>query len=173
MGDLVYTEVMRHGFHKTLESVSARIHTIHDRTRAIFVFGNRYSPDQLMPSTAPPRNYLVIEIADGILQRETAMLLHHPEVRKRLHRLVLCGRDAAGIAGELRILSISYPMRCPASAQVLRWPCAKSAPLLTFPQGHLQHDSVRIVSPQRKKGMPSRDRTPHHRGVLPPHPVSC
>ncbi len=44
-GDLIFGEVVRLGHHATLESASARIHTIHDRTHAIFVFGNRYAPD--------------------------------------------------------------------------------------------------------------------------------
>ena len=55
MGDLVYGRVCRLGFHTSLESVSARIHTIHDRTRAVFVFGNRYAPDHyegLVPQSA-------------------------------------------------------------------------------------------------------------------------
>ena len=45
MGDLIYGEVFSIGQHKTLESKSARKHTLHDRTRAIFVMGNRYAPD--------------------------------------------------------------------------------------------------------------------------------
>jgi len=262
-GDLVYGEVTSLGFHTSLESVSARIHTIHDRTRAVFVFGTRYAPahyeglvpleptvlvdmlarsgivgemkchnelisyptqikilgyvcdsegkivntgdhvlitpkrtersasgariilcigtamnsgksyaaaaccyalssmgkkvraakvtgtaslkDILLmqdcgaekvvdftyfgyPSTYMlemdqllkifhsvdlkygnnHRNYLVIEIADGILQRETAMLLQHPDIKKRIHRLIFCASDAAGIAGGLTILDRSF-----------------------------------------------------------------
>ena len=264
-GDLVYGEVSLLGFHTELESVSARIHTIHDRTRAVFVFGNRYAPDhyeglvperlgdsvdllarsgligemkctnEMVPSPTQirilgfvcdcsgelvntrdhvliqpremqrkepraklvlcigttmnsgksyaaaaccyalsslgktvraakitgtaslkdillmedcgaqhvvdfssfgfpstymqeiddllhifrsvdakygnnPRNYLVFEFADGILQRETAMLLQHPEVRSRIHKLVFCAADAAGIAGGLRILKESFDL---------------------------------------------------------------
>lgn len=265
VGDLVYGEVSLLGFHKMLESVSARIHTIHDRTRAVFVFGNRYAPDHYeglvqehpgdtvdvlarsgligevqcaneliasptqirilgyvydgsgegvntrdhiliqpkklrtkssraklvlcigttmnsgksyaaaaccyalsslgkrvraakitgtaslkdillmqdcgaqhvvdfssfgFPSTYMlgiedllhifgsvdakygnnPRNYLVFEFADGILQRETAMLLRNPEVRNRIHKLVFCAADAAGIAGGLGMLKESFDL---------------------------------------------------------------
>ncbi len=262
-GDLVYGEIVTLGFHTSLESVSARIHTIHDRTRAVFVFGNRYAPDHyegLVPEkpctmvdmlarsgivgemknhneliasptrvrilgyvcdqegkvvntrdhvlisprrlerTAPgakiilcvgtamnsgksyaaaaccyalssmekrvraakvtgtaslkdvllmqdcgaqkvidftffgypstymleeeellrifhsvdmkygnnPRNYLVLEFADGIFQRETAMLLRHPLVQQRLHKLILCASDAAGVAGGIDILRDNF-----------------------------------------------------------------
>ena len=263
-GDIIYGEICYIGFHKHLESSSARLHTIHDRTRAIFVFGNRYAPDHYEgivpqeptqtidmltrsgivgtvihqneliasptrikilgyicndagevintrnhvlinpshekdPSSARarlilcigtamnsgksysaaaccyalssmersvragkitgtaslkdillmqdcgakhiadftyfgypstymlsitellnifngidtrygnnPKNYLVIEIADGILQRETRMLLESPELQRRIHRLVFCAGDAAGVAGGLKILDNSF-----------------------------------------------------------------
>lgn len=51
-----------------------------------------------------PQNYLVIEFADGLLQRETAMLLHEPEVRKRIHKVVLCAQDAFGVYGGLQLM---------------------------------------------------------------------
>ncbi|UCF43800.1 MAG: hypothetical protein JSV99_02410 [Planctomycetota bacterium] len=44
-GDLVYGEVSRIGRHSSLENASGRIHMIHDGTRAVFTFGNRYAPD--------------------------------------------------------------------------------------------------------------------------------
>lgn len=265
VGDLVYGEIVSLGFHSSLESVSARIHTIHDRTRAVFVFGNRYAPDHyeglvpekpcstvdllarsgivgemknhneliasptrvkilgfvcdgegnvvntrnhvlisprrlertgsgakiilcigtamnsgkshaaaaccyglssmdkrvraakitgtaslkdvlLMqdcgaqkvvdftffghPSTYMleeeellrifhsvdmkygnnPRNYLVLEFADGIFQRETAMLLRHPVVKNRLYKLILCASDAAGVKGGLSILKDDFDL---------------------------------------------------------------
>lgn len=263
VGDLVYGEIVSLGFHTSLESISARIHTIHDRTRAVFVFGTRYAPDHyegLVPEkpcgtadmlarsgiigemknhnemiasptrvrilgyicdsegkvvntsdhvlinpkrlerTGPgakiilcigtamnsgksyaaaaccyalssmdkkvraakvtgtaslkdvllmqdcgagkvvdftffghpstymlderellrifnavdlkygnnPRNYLVLEFADGIFQRETVMLLKHPEVQRRIHKLVLCASDAAGVAGGLDMLRDNF-----------------------------------------------------------------
>jgi hypothetical protein len=265
IGDLVYGEICTLGFHTALESVSARIHTIHDRTRAVLVFGNRYAPDHYeglvpqrigdtvdmlarsglvgevkcrnerissptkvrilgyvcdnagevvntrdhvliqpkrperngpgaklvlcigtsmncgksyaaaaccyalssqgktvraakitgtaslkdillmqdcgaqrvvdfshfgFPSTYMleiddlmrifrcvdmkygnnPKNYLVIEFADGILQRETAMLLQRPEVKSRVHKLVFCAADAAGVAGGVKILKESFDL---------------------------------------------------------------
>jgi hypothetical protein len=51
-----------------------------------------------------PKNYWVVEFADGIIQRETAILLNHPEVRSRIHRLIFCASDAFGAIGGLRIL---------------------------------------------------------------------
>jgi len=53
-GDLVYGIITRIGQHPDLENVSGRIHMIHDGTKAIFVFGNRYAPDYyegLVPNT--------------------------------------------------------------------------------------------------------------------------
>jgi hypothetical protein len=55
-----------------------------------------------------PRNFWVVEIADGLLQRETAMLLSSPEVRDRIHRLVFCATDAFGAIGGLHILEELY-----------------------------------------------------------------
>lgn len=51
-----------------------------------------------------PANYLVMELADGILQRETRMLLESDEVRSRIHRLIFCGNDAFGVIGGIRLL---------------------------------------------------------------------
>ena len=263
-GDLIYGEVQKLGQHKSLESTSARIHTIHDKTRAVFVFGNRYAPDYyegfvpeqyndetdliarggivgstkcknglisdptkikvlgyicdkdgnvintrerslitikkdhfskkkrakiilcigtsmnsgksyaaaaccyalssadknvraakvtgtaslkdilLMedcgashiadftylgyPSTYMisreellhifntidfkygnnPENYLVIEFADGILQRETAMLLEMPEIKQRIHKIIFCAQDAFGALGGIKLLKDKF-----------------------------------------------------------------
>lgn len=48
--------------------------------------------------------YWVVEIADGILQRETSMLLRSEWVRSRIHRLVFSAGDALGAIGGVRIL---------------------------------------------------------------------
>lgn len=45
VGDLVYGSITYIGHHKTLENKEGRIHKIHDGTKAIFVYGNRYAPD--------------------------------------------------------------------------------------------------------------------------------
>jgi hypothetical protein len=50
------------------------------------------------------RNFWVVEFADGIIQRETAILLDMPEIRARIHRLVFCANDAFGAIGGLQIL---------------------------------------------------------------------
>lgn len=57
-----------------------------------------------------PRNFWVVEIADGLLQRETAMLLSSPAVKERIHRLVFCATDAFGAIGGLHILEESYQL---------------------------------------------------------------
>ncbi len=54
------------------------------------------------------RNYWVVEIADGLLQRETAMLLASQEVKSRIHRLVFCATDAFGAIGGLHVLEEQY-----------------------------------------------------------------
>jgi len=46
IGDLVFGEVSNLGHHRLIESRSGRMHTINIGTRAVFVFGNRYAPDQ-------------------------------------------------------------------------------------------------------------------------------
>lgn len=44
-GDLVYGRILRLGFHSSLENRSGRLHTLNDRSKAVFVYGNRYAPD--------------------------------------------------------------------------------------------------------------------------------
>ena len=51
-----------------------------------------------------PKNYWIVELADGIIQRETAILLHSSDLTSRLHRLIFCAADAFGAIGGLRIL---------------------------------------------------------------------
>jgi len=51
-----------------------------------------------------PKNFWVVEFADGIIQRETTVLLNSPEVRSRIHKLIFCANDAFGAIGGLNIL---------------------------------------------------------------------
>ncbi|MFC1498237.1 hypothetical protein ACFLS1_07195 [Verrucomicrobiota bacterium] len=51
-----------------------------------------------------PGNFWVVEFADGINQRETAMLLESPEIKSRIHKLVFCATDAFGAVGGLKTL---------------------------------------------------------------------
>ncbi|HUT01986.1 MAG TPA: hypothetical protein VM031_06000, partial [Phycisphaerae bacterium] len=51
-----------------------------------------------------PGNYWVVELADGILQRETAMLLKRKEVTSRIHRLIFAAHDALGAVAGVDIL---------------------------------------------------------------------
>lgn len=57
-----------------------------------------------------PRNYWIVELADGLLQRETAILLHHPTVRQRIHRLVLCATDTFAAIGGLNTLDRTFDL---------------------------------------------------------------
>jgi len=52
-----------------------------------------------------PRNYWVVEFADGLLQRETAMLLRAEDVRSRIHRLMFSAHDAFAAIGGLDVLA--------------------------------------------------------------------
>jgi hypothetical protein len=51
-----------------------------------------------------PKNFWVVELADGIIQRETRMLLESNEVRSRIHKLIFCASDAFGAIGGLNVL---------------------------------------------------------------------
>ena len=54
------------------------------------------------------KGYWVVELADGILQRETAVLLKSEHVRNRVHKLVFCAHDALGAIGGVNILRETY-----------------------------------------------------------------
>jgi len=51
-----------------------------------------------------PKNFWIVELADGIIQRETRMLLESEQVRSRIHKLIFCASDAFGAIGGLNIL---------------------------------------------------------------------
>lgn len=55
-----------------------------------------------------PQNYWVVELADGINQRETAMLLRTEAVQKRIHRLIFCANDAFSAIGGLEYLKTEF-----------------------------------------------------------------
>lgn len=57
-----------------------------------------------------PRNYWVVELADGIIQRETALLLKSNDVVSRIHKLIFCANDAFGAIGGLRLLQEEFRM---------------------------------------------------------------
>jgi hypothetical protein len=54
------------------------------------------------------KNYWVVELADGIVERETAMLLASPVVQSRIHKLIFCANDALGAIGGLEILKTKF-----------------------------------------------------------------
>lgn len=55
-----------------------------------------------------PSNYWVVEFADGILQREAAILLGSEDVKSRIHRLIFCAGDALGAIGGIHILKEKF-----------------------------------------------------------------
>lgn len=55
-----------------------------------------------------PDHYWIVEVADGVMQRETAMLLSSSEVCDRVERLVLCASDACGALGAIAELKDAY-----------------------------------------------------------------
>jgi len=55
-----------------------------------------------------PKNFWVVEIADGILQRETAMLLRAEGLRQRIHRLLFSAQDALGAIGGIQVLKDQF-----------------------------------------------------------------
>lgn len=57
------------------------------------------------------RNHWIVELADGILQRETAALLSSPRFQDRIHRLVFCARDAFGCLGGIDLLEERFGLR--------------------------------------------------------------
>ncbi|MBW9263712.1 MAG: hypothetical protein K1566_18250 [Candidatus Thiodiazotropha sp. (ex. Lucinisca nassula)] len=57
-----------------------------------------------------PKNYLVIEFADGIFQRETAKLLKSPIVRDRIHKLIFCAPDSTAVFGGINILKEEFDL---------------------------------------------------------------
>ena len=58
-----------------------------------------------------PSNYWVVELADGILQRETAMLLSTPRVTSRIHRLIFTAHDALGAIAGVDILQSKFHLK--------------------------------------------------------------
>ena len=65
-----------------------------------------------------PSNFWVVELADGILQRETAMLLKHPDVQSRIHKLIFAAQDAFGALGGLNILNDNFNLEADAISGV-------------------------------------------------------
>lgn len=76
-------------------------------------------------------NYWVVELADGILQRETAMLLGSEDVQSRIHRLIFCAGDALGAVGGIQVLKDQFGLTPDAISGV-----CSSAPLA---REELQH----------------------------------
>lgn len=70
------------------------------------------------------KGYWVVEFADGIFQKETAMLLRNDRIKKRIHKLVYCAHDAAGVLGGIKILEQDFGLAPDAISG-----CCSSSPL--------------------------------------------
>jgi hypothetical protein len=57
-----------------------------------------------------PKNYWSVELADGILQKETAFLLKSPDVRSRIHKLIFAAQDTFGAIGGLNVLKQEFDL---------------------------------------------------------------
>jgi hypothetical protein len=55
-------------------------------------------------------DYWVVEIADGMVQRETSMLLKSKEVRDKIYKLIYCAQDVTGVVGGLKILKEQFDL---------------------------------------------------------------
>lgn len=58
-----------------------------------------------------PSNYWVVEIADGILQRETRFLLSNPNITSRIHKLIFAAHDALGAISGVEILNSHFNLK--------------------------------------------------------------
>jgi hypothetical protein len=90
-----------------------------------------------------PKNYWVVEIADGILQRETAMLLASPRVKSRIHRLAFAASDAMGILGGLSVLKDTYGLR----PDLISGRCSNSPLTVGEVQGHTDIPIISNMQP--------------------------
>lgn len=106
-----------------------------------------------------PKNYWVVELADGIMQRETAMLLASPEVQQRIHRLIFCAGDAFGAIGGLGVLKEKFGL----TPDVISGVCSSSPlhlrelseftniPFFNSANADIKVLENLLVSPKRKK----------------------
>lgn len=104
-----------------------------------------------------PKNFWVVEFADGIIQRETAMLLSSPDVTSRIHKFIFCANDAFGALGGLRILSEGFGIEpdaisgvCTSSPLFLReLSDFVDIPTFNSTDSDLQHLQKMLLSPKK------------------------
>jgi hypothetical protein len=78
-----------------------------DREELITIFG-----ELLNRAAASAPDYTIVEIADGIFQRETRMLLESAEVRDRVDHLFFAAGDSLGAeCGVRRLREAGWPLR--------------------------------------------------------------
>jgi len=86
-----------------------------------------------------PRAFWVVELADGVLQRETAMMLANRTVRDRIHRLVFAARDTFGALGGIEVLSREFGLTPDAISGIVA-----SSPLLV--REFQEHSAIPIIN---------------------------
>jgi hypothetical protein len=86
-----------------------------------------------------PRGFWVVELADGILQRETAMMLADETVRGRIHRLLFAARDTFGALGGIEILRTRFGLAPDAISGIIA-----SSPLLV--RELAEHSAIPIIN---------------------------
>lgn len=86
-----------------------------------------------------PSNFWVVEIADGVLQRETAILLASADVQSRINRLVFCGSDSLGVIAGVHVLKDRFGLQPDAISGL----CSASPLASRELQGHID---VPVVS---------------------------
>lgn len=94
-----------------------------------------------------PNNYWIVEVADGLLQRETALLLANPAVQERIHRLVLCASDAMGAVGAHHILNQHHDLTIHAISGLV----ANSPLAITELQHHLNIPVLDAMHPDPQR----------------------
>lgn len=107
-----------------------------------------------------PKNYWVVEFADGLIQRETSLLLRSTEVVSRIHKLIFCANDAFGAIGGLEILKERFGLTPDALSGV----CSSSPlhvrelsgftdiPVFNSAQADM-HQLAKILIPRKRRAM--------------------
>ncbi|MFH1849853.1 MAG: hypothetical protein ABH879_06740 [archaeon] len=104
-----------------------------------------------------PKNFWIVEIADGLNQRETAFLLKAREIRERIHKFVFCARDALGAIGGLAVLRDEFGL----VPDAISGTCSSSPLHVKEIQQHTQipvFDSLNINRDELKSILTARSR---------------
>ena len=112
VGDLVFGEVSELGHHRLIESESGRLHTLNVGTRVIFVFGNRYAPDQyegIVPDSL--QEFVELFSQGGVIGEVKTQIVFHGDTMNTTARILgKCNELKAGLlASDQLIRMIGLP----------------------------------------------------------------